>query len=214
MRRASSPVKCHSNERSGLTRRNYYMFRIYLIVLLALILSSEAKSQMRTCDMYMDFQAASETQLWRAVNDGVMGGLSSGGPRFENGSMTFQGVINTNGGGFSSVRSPVQDGVLSTSSGIKLRLRSNGRDYKLTFRTNVVRWGRRISFQAPIPRTPIGEWAEVTVQYSDLRGTIFGRRVRGATFDRSAVTEIGIILADGRDGSFRLDVDWLKECAA
>lgn len=164
--------------------------------------------------MYMNFETPAETKAWRAVNDGVMGGLSSGGPSFETGNMIFEGVINTNGGGFSSVRSFVQDGALAKATSVKLRLRSDGRDYKLTFRTNVAWRGRRISFQAPIPQTKAGEWTEVTVLFSDLRGSIFGRSVRGAEFNRSEVSEMGIILADGKDGPFKLEVDWIADCPA
>lgn len=176
-------------------------------------LMSVASAQMRACDVYMNFETAAEARQWRAVNDGVMGGLSSGGPRFENGKMIFEGVINTNGGGFSSLRSPVQEGVLANASGIKLRVRSDGRAYRLTLRSNAGWRGRRVSFQAPIPLTKAGEWADVEVPFSELRGTIFGRRVRGAKFDKSAVVEMGVILADGQDGPFRLDVDWIADCS-
>lgn len=175
-------------------------------------LKSEAQTDMGICAMKVDFETSSEARAWRAVNDGVMGGLSSGGPRFENGQMIFQGVINTNGGGFSSVRRSVPKGALGDASGIKLRLKTDGRDYKLTLRSSAAWRGRRVSFQAPIPSSKAGEWAEVSVPFSDLRGTIFGRRVRGAKFDKEAVVELGIILADDRDGPFRLDVDWIADC--
>lgn len=176
-------------------------------------LKSEAQIEKGTCSLKIDFKTSPEVRGWRAVNDGVMGGLSSGGPRFENGQMTFQGVINTNGGGFSSVRKSVSKGILSNAPGIKLRVRTDGRDYKLTLRSSATWRGRPVSFQAPIPTTKADEWAEVLVPFSNLRGTIFGRDVRNAKFDKSAVSQIGIILADGRDGSFRLDVDWITDCA-
>ena len=189
------------------------MLRLGLIALaISMMFTSAASDEIKACDMYMNFETSSETQAWRAVNDGVMGGLSSGGPRFENGHMVFQGVINTNGGGFSSVRSSVPEGALSNASGINLRVRSDGRDYKLTLRSSAAWRGRRVSFQAPIPRSEVGEWAEVSVPFSELQGTIFGRNVRGARFDKDAVFELGIILADGKDGPFRLDVDWIAKC--
>jgi len=164
--------------------------------------------------MHTSFETSDEARAWRAVNDGVMGGLSLGGPSFENGIMTFEGVINTDGGGFSSLRAPVQVSDLAEASGVKLRVRSDGRSYKTTFRTNMAWRGRRISFQAPIPQTPPGEWAEVTVPFEQLKGTILGRALRGAKFDRREIVEMGIILADGRDGPFRLDVDWIQDCSS
>lgn len=189
------------------------MLRFGLIALVIFMMfTSAASGEVKACDMYMNFETSAEAQSWRAVNDGVMGGLSSGGPRFENGHMIFQGIINTNGGGFSSVRSPVLKGALSDASGINLRVRSDGRDYKLTLRSSAAWRGRRVSFQASIPRSEVGEWAEVFVPFSKLRGTIFGRSIRGAIFDKDAVVELGIILADGQDGPFRLDVDWVAKC--
>ena len=190
------------------------MIRLFFITLIIwIMLALTATAQMRVCSMYTSFETTSEARKWRAINDGVMGGLSSGGPRFENGHMVFEGVINTNGGGFSSLRSPVQDGALADASGVKLRVRSDGRAYKLTLRSDAVWRGRRVSFQAPIPRTEAGRWAEVTVPFSELRGTMFGRSVPGAKFDRNEVVEMGILIADGRDGPFRLDVEWIADCA-
>lgn len=193
------------------------MLKSYLVAasaMLSLSLPAHAQSQNKACDMYVNFETSQEIAMWRAVNDGVMGGLSSGGARFDKGNMIFEGVINTNGGGFSSLRSSVPQGALKDAAGMKLRLRSDGRSYKMTFRTNVAFRGRLISFQAPISQTPAGKWAEVDVDFADLRASIFGRAIMGAEFDQAEVREMGIILADGRDGPFLLEVDWIADCDA
>jgi hypothetical protein len=191
------------------------MFRsIILPAVFTLAACSASQAQTGSCNMFMNFETSDEVRQWYAVNDGVMGGLSSGGPRFDDGIMIFEGVINTNGGGFSSLRSRVTGGSFADASGVKLRVKSDGRAYKLTLRTNVTWRGRRVSFQGPIPQTKPGEWGEVIVPFSSLGGTIFGRSVRGAKFDRAAVNELGIILADGQDGPFKLHVDWIQDCSA
>jgi len=161
--------------------------------------------------MNITFNTEQSAEDWRTINDGVMGGRSSGGPRFDAEHMIFEGVINTNGGGFSSVRTDVEAGVLSRASGVSLRVKSDGRTYKVTFRTDTKRGFRPISFQTEIPQTPIGDWAEVRVSFDDLRASIFGRPVTGV-FDKSKVRELGIIIADGQDGPFKLEVDWIKAC--
>lgn len=161
--------------------------------------------------MQMTFETQQPEARWRAINDGVMGGRSSGGPSFEDGRMVFSGEINTNGGGFSSVRAPLQTGVLSDADGIKLRVKSDGRAYKITLRTNARMGWREVSFQGEIPKTPIGEWAEVMVPFDALEASVFGRPVR-AWFDRETVQTVGIILADGVDGPFSLEVEWIKAC--
>ncbi|MEP6343120.1 MAG: CIA30 family protein [Maricaulaceae bacterium] len=160
-----------------------------------------------------NFGKADSYTKWRAVNDGVMGGRSSGGPSFENGYMVFKGNINTDGGGFSSVRADVTPGQLSGAIGLSLRVKSDGRNYKITLRTDERYNLRPVSFQVAIPQTPTGKWSTVSVQFDDLVASVFGRSVMGATFNKSNIKELGIILADGRDGAFRLDIDWIKAYA-
>ena len=199
--------------RNKTNKKRYFMSKLAMTMTAFVFgLTSMDCAQAQECNMNVNFETAQETGQWRAVNDGVMGGKSSGGPRFENGNMIFEGVINTNGGGFSSLRSPVDKGQLKNANAMTLRVKSDGRAYKLTFRTDMTYRRRLISFQAPIPLTPKGEWAEVSVPFSDLRGSLFGRPLQGAKFDRSQVQEMGIILADGLDGPFRLEVDWIKSC--
>lgn len=181
-------------------------------LLLAACNQAKAQDDIRDCNMYVNFESSQTTRQWRAVNDGVMGGLSSGGPRFENGHMVFEGVINTNGGGFSSVRTPLDLGELAEARGLKLRVKSDGRDYKVTLRTDVAYRGRLVSFQVPIPQSQKGKWTEVNVSFDKLSASIFGRPVIGAAFNPARVRELGIILADGQDGPFRLDVKWIKRC--
>lgn len=162
--------------------------------------------------MKIDFEKQQNMGRWVAVNDGVMGGRSSGGPAMADDFMVFEGVINTNGGGFSSVRRAMEPGELSGMSGFAMRVRSDGRGYKLTMRSDARYRFRRVSFQAPIPATTPGEWEDVFIPFDALDASIFGRKVYGASFNADAVQEIGIIIADGIDGSFRLDVKTVEAC--
>lgn len=162
--------------------------------------------------MNIDFSSADTARAWQAVNDGVMGGRSSGGPRFEDGVMVFEGVINTNGGGFSSVRAVVAQGMLAGQTGVTMRVKSDGRGYKLSLRSDALYRGRRVAFQAAVPQTPVGEWAEVAIPFLDLNPSIFGRPLRGPVFLSEEARQIGIILADGKDGPFKLEVNWIKKC--
>lgn len=162
--------------------------------------------------MKIDFSNSQQIGAWQAVNDGVMGGRSSGGPRFEGGVMTFEGVINTNGGGFSSLRAGVQDGLLAGQTGIKMRVKSDGRDYKLTLRTDAFYRGRSVAFQAAVPQTQAGEWAEVTIPFLDLAPSVHGFPLRGPVFTPEETRSIGIIISDGKDGAFELTVDWIESC--
>jgi energy-converting hydrogenase Eha subunit A len=68
-----------------------------------------------------------DVSAWRVVVDGVMGGKSSGYLNFEDSqrTMSFDGNIDLDGGGFSSVRKPFSLTNLSTYSGIILELEAN-----------------------------------------------------------------------------------------
>ncbi len=156
--------------------------------------------------MTINFTDPEAVSSWRVVNDGVMGGRSEGTRFHEDGAMVFRGTINTQGGGFSSIRTDVEPGALAGADGVRLRLRSDGRAYRMTFRTSE-RWrGRSVSYQAAIPASPDGEWTEVTVPLTGMDTSVFGRSVRAAPFDPADARELGIILADGRDGPFRLEI--------
>lgn len=164
--------------------------------------------------MKMEMNAPDNVTIWRSVNDGVMGGLSSGGPRFEDGHMVFSGVINTNGGGFSSIRASIRQGSLANAKGLKFRVKSDGRAYKATIRTDARYGWREVSFQAPISVKSKDEWVDVIVPFSELKASVFGRPVQGAQFDPAMIQSIGIILADGQDGPFRLGVEYVAACSA
>jgi len=90
-------------------------------ILSAASFASPAFATINECPMKIDFTSADDVRAWRAVNDGVMGGLSSGGPDYEEDAMVFKGVINTNGGGFSSLRAGARPGALSDATGMRMR---------------------------------------------------------------------------------------------
>ena len=165
-----------------------------------------------TCPLDVKMDTADAVSMWRSVNDGVMGGLSEGGPSFETDHMVFAGVINTDGGGFSSLRAQVAPRAFENMSALKLRVKSDGRTYQATFRTDARYGWREVSFQAPLPVKTPGEWEDVVIPFSALKPSVFGRPVRGAIFDPQNIQSVGIILADGQDGPFRMGVAQMSAC--
>jgi hypothetical protein len=157
-----------------------------------------------SCAMRLSLRDDREISNWQTVLDGVMGGRSTGNRFAQDGHMVFKGTINTNGGGFSSIRRSMPRGVMGGADALKLRVKQDGRAYRLTFRTEARLRGRRISYQLNIPQTPKGEWAEVTLPLKDFRTSIFGYDVTAPPFRAQDVREMGIILADGIDGPFQL----------
>lgn len=169
-------------------------------------MSSSAAPQEAAITPLISFESPVEALAWRTVNDDVMGGRSLGGNVVEEGQLVFTGSINTNGGGFSSVRREMEPGALEGTRAIILSIRSDGRAYKLTARTNTRFRGRYVSYQAAIPVSPEGQWSNVRVSFSDFVPSVFGRTVPASEISPAEVTEIGFILADGVDGDFALSV--------
>ncbi len=160
--------------------------------------------------MKIEFDNREDFAAWRVVNDGVMGGKSEGGILSKDGYMNFSGTINTNGGGFSSIRKWMEPGAFEDAQALTFKIRSDGRKYQVNLRTGARYWGRSVAYRADIPATPAGEWAEVSIKLTDLSPSVFGRNVKARAFDKSDVRILGIILADGQDGPFNLDIKEIK----
>ncbi len=164
------------------------------------------------CKRLTDFTTDAEQNAWQTVNDDVMGGRSSGGPTFGDGVMIFSGDTNTDGGGFSSLRLPLVPDALSGFDRVVIRARSDDRQYMITFDDNVSSRDRRVSHRAPLNFAPTGDWQEVSVHFEELFPALFGRPVDDLPFDKTLATRMGIMISDGEDGPFRLEVDWVDLC--
>lgn len=169
-------------------------------------IASAAEPSMRTL---MNFDNSSQEPRWIAVNDGVMGGRSSGGPKVADGKLEFSGALSlANNGGFSSVRSVGRDFDLTGASAVVLRVRGDGRRYQLRLATDASYRGIAVSYGAGFDTTA-GEWTEVRVPLASLEPTVRGTRVQGPPLDPSQVREIGLLIADKHEGPFALAVDWI-----
>ena len=106
--------------------------------------------------------------IWGAVDDVVMGGVSESGIRLGENRAIFAGVVSTeNNGGFASVRTrnfnPAWD--LSGYEGIELRVKGDGKRYKFIIRCEE-KWdgiGYSYSFD-----TISGDWTTVQIPFAEL----------------------------------------------
>ena len=191
------------------------MDRLILALFMASIFSGASMSSYATpketaITPLISFQSPEEASAWRTVNDDVMGGRSLGGSVIEAGQLLFTGVINTNGGGFSSVRLEMEPGALDEARTIILSVKSDGRAYRLIAQTDARFRGRYVSYQAPIPTSPVGEWSDVRIAFSDFVPSVFGRIVPASEFSPAKVTQLGFIIADDVDGDFALSVSLIS----
>ena len=54
------------------------------------------------------------------------------------------------------------------------------------------------------------EWPLVRVPFTALRSTIFGQAVNAPPIDLARIQGVAIYMADGQDGEFRLEVDYIR----
>ena len=153
-----------------------------------------------------DFTSGTPDLGWYVLNDNVMGGRSQGTFEMREGTLHFSGNTNTNGGGFSSIRT---DGVqldLSDYAGIRLRVRGDGRRY--TWRlTTTARWrGRPVNYWADFDTTD-GEWTTADVPFASFVPKFRGYRLDGPPLDPARITGMGLMIYDNRDGPFELLLD-------
>lgn len=140
---------------------------------------------------------------WLAVNDVVMGGVSESEMTATEHGLRFQGDLSLdNNGGFASVRRLFAAGFAGVT-GFRLCIRGDGRTYQFRLRADRQLDGTawRAKFEAG------NQWRIVDLPLSDFEPVWRGRLVADANpLDPSGIRQIGFLLADGRPGTFALDV--------
>ncbi len=152
------------------------------------------------------FDRADEAE-WDVVNDGVMGGRSAGFVAIDEGTLRFTGTLVTQGGGFTSVRAR-RAVDLTGQLGIELRVRGSGRQFEVELDDGLRTYGRMVSRRAPFATS--AEWTIVRVPFSALRSTVFGQAVNAPPIEVARIRGLGLYMADGQDGPFRLEVDFVR----
>lgn len=120
-------------------------------------------------EILFDFARSSEIgQIWGALDDIVMGGVSASSFQQVDGAALFTGNVSTaNSGGFASIRTrnfdPAID--LSHSAGIELRIKGDGNRYKFLIRDDD-KWDS-IAYSYSFD-TAAGEWIVVRIPFSVL----------------------------------------------
>jgi NADH dehydrogenase [ubiquinone] 1 alpha subcomplex assembly factor 1 len=175
------------------------------LILIACMSLSMAFAQERTL---FDFSNTDADNGWRAVNDNVMGGVSSGKVSSTSGTLSFTGILSLeNNGGFASIRSGSLRGLdLSKDTGFAFRVRGDGRTFALNINSQAS-WN--ILFRGEFV-TKANTWLEFRIPFKDLKPTYFGNPLPQQRIDASKLEYVGFILADKKPGPFALEVDWIK----
>jgi len=161
-------------------------------------------------DFTFDFGNGKNGQEWRVVNDGVMGGLSRGKVEFTENSFIFSGSVSLeNNGGFTSFRSPYGRYDLSEYDKVEIKYRSEGMDCALSFDQNSRFW--RPNHKMPIPATD-NIWMTLTTNLYELSEYQMGRMTGAQMSENDArqTIRLGLITDSKKQGSFSLEIDYIK----
>jgi monofunctional biosynthetic peptidoglycan transglycosylase len=158
----------------------------------------------------IDFSSSDEQKRWEIINDAVMGGVSESRIALaDNKAALFQGIVSLeNYGGFASMRTHSREFELSGCSGLMIRVKGDGKDYRLRLRTDSDYEG--IAYQAHFS-TEQDQWITARLSFDAFTPVFRGRVIKDAPpLDITAVRRIGFMIADKQEGPFRLEIEWVK----
>ncbi len=170
-----------------------------------------------------DFTAPSDDlkNIWGAVDDVVMGGVSESGIRLVENTALFAGNVSTaNSGGFASVRTRNFDPPLNLAGydGVELRARGDGKRYKFILRSDPQWDGTAYSYSFD---TMDNSWISVRIPFAELIPVFRAKTLRdSAPIDPSNICSFQLMLSkfeyDGElnpkfePGGFALQVESIK----
>ncbi|MBU0946880.1 MAG: CIA30 family protein [Proteobacteria bacterium] len=147
---------------------------------------------------------------WTSVNDAVMGGVSEGYILWKDEcTMLFSGSISfENNGGFSSIRSTVNDYNLSAYKGILIAAQGDGKRYKFTIRTTSSYDGA--SYQNHF-LTIAKERRDYYLPFAAFLPSYHGKKLTNQPpLNPSLIKRFGFIIADSQEGPFSLGIETIS----
>jgi hypothetical protein len=170
--------------------------------------------------LLFDFRQSdsNQLQLWGALDDVVMGGVSASGLQLLPTSALFTGNVSTaNSGGFASIRTRNLQPALNLSgyAGIELRVKGDGNRYKFFLRSDD-RWDG-IGYAHSFDTTP-GEWITVKIPFDGLVPVLRAKTIpNAAPINTNQIYSFQLMLSkfeyDGQlnphfqPGEFRLELE-------
>lgn len=175
------------------------------LVLLALLCAPLSASEADNLDTLSltGFTADSPDFGWYVQNDNVMGGRSEGGFAIASEELIFSGNTNTNGGGFSSIRTQPLELDLSAYAGIRVKVKADGRRYTWGIQTDALWRGRRINYWADFD-TLADQTMVIDIPFVNFLPQFRGFKLDGPELDTGQIAEFSLYQYDKTDGPFAL----------
>jgi NADH dehydrogenase [ubiquinone] 1 alpha subcomplex assembly factor 1 len=166
---------------------------------------NRAMSDPDTTWMLFDFADPSSVAEWNAIDDRVMGGVSSSRLRHDPARHAdFEGTVSLErNGGFASIRSTPADRGRPGAQTCFIEARATGKRFKLNLLTDDA--FDSINYQAGF--APSATWQTLYIPLSTFRATFRGREVPGApALDPARIRQVGLMIAERQVGAFALEV--------
>lgn len=175
------------------------------LVLLALLCAPLSASEADNLDTLSltGFTADSPDFGWYVQNDNVMGGRSEGGFAIASEELIFSGNTNTNGGGFSSIRTQPLELDLSAYTGIRVKVKADGRRYTWGIQTDALWRGRRINYWADFD-TLADQTMVIDIPFVNFLPQFRGFKLDGPELVTGQIAEFSLYQYDKTDGPFAL----------
>jgi hypothetical protein len=153
------------------------------------------------------FSTAAEAAAWQPIDDIVMGGVSQSRMEFVSprGARFTGNVSLERGGGFASVRNASVRLDLTRAQGLRLRVRGDGKRYKLILLDRPVFDG--VQHQASF-HPPADSWTDVELPFHGFTPRFRGRVLTGVeSLDPAHISGIGLMISEGQAGAFSLEIE-------
>ena len=154
-----------------------------------------------------NFSKGESIKNWRIVNDDVMGGISTATFNLsKEGNGIFQGKVSTkNNGGFASVRYIMDEMNIKESTRIKIKVKGDGKNYQFRIKNKTSDY-----FSYITTFSTNGEWQVIELKLKDFYASFRGRKLEIPNFDKSAIGQAAILIANGKDEAFKLEIDIIE----
>ena len=171
-----------------------------ILALMSIVLTSNAADTIPL----LDTNGKTSKIKWNIVNDTVMGGRSSSRWSKNSSALSFEGFLSLeNNGGFASVRHDLNNINLSSTEGIFIKVKGDGRKYQFRIRSQASRWAN-YSQEFKTKKDIVQSFF---LPYKDFKPSWRGRSVRNVpTLTGKVVRGIGFLLGDKIQGKFKLEI--------
>ena len=151
-----------------------------------------------------NFSTSDEINRWEVVNDGVMGGKSSGNIELKDDTYGyFHGHVSLrNNGGFTSIRKPLNKTNIKGLKVAKLRIKGDGKSYQ--FRVKSERKDRHV-YKYEFETT--GEWETISISLKEMTPTYRGYTPDLPNYQAETLAQIGLLIANKKAENFSLLIE-------